>query len=75
MLPGEIRAAADSRDPSVLDRYAETVAAAFHKFYTENRVMGAADELVSPRAYLCRGTAIVLKNVLAAIGVDAPDRM
>jgi len=75
LLPGEIRAAAESRDPSALDRYAETVAAAFHKFYTENRVMGAPEELVSPRAYLCRAAAIVLKNVLSAIGVDAPERM
>jgi len=67
--------AARQRAPHRLTRYAEELAAAFHRFYGECRVLTDDLALSSARWWLCQATRQVLGNTLALIGVDAPERM
>jgi arginyl-tRNA synthetase len=67
--------AATQRAPHRLTRYAEELAAAFHRFYAECRVLGEDHALSSARWWLVQATRQVLANTLALIGIDAPDRM
>jgi arginyl-tRNA synthetase len=67
--------AAAQRAPHRLTRYAEELAAAFHRFYGECRVLTDDQALSSARWWLVDATRRVLANTLALIGVDAPERM
>jgi arginyl-tRNA synthetase len=51
------------------------VAAGFHRFYHEHRVMSQEPDLTAIRLALCDATRIVLANGLAILGIAAPDRM
>ncbi|HEX6675864.1 MAG TPA: arginine--tRNA ligase [Actinomycetes bacterium] len=63
------------RAPHRLTRYAEDLAASFHRFYGECRVLTDDPELSSARWWLCVATRQVLANTLALAGVEAPERM
>jgi arginyl-tRNA synthetase len=67
--------AALQRAPHRLARYAEDLAAAFHRFYGECRVLTDDQALSSARWWLVNATQQVLANTLGLIGVDAPERM
>jgi arginyl-tRNA synthetase len=67
--------AARQRAPHRLTRYAEDLAAAFHRFYGECRVLTDDHALSSARWWLVHSTRQVLANILGLIGVDAPERM
>ena len=67
--------AARQRAPHRLTRYAEDLAAAFHRFYGECRVLTDDHALSSARWWLVNATQQVLANTLGLIGVDAPERM
>ena len=75
-LPEEIRLAAEARDPSRINRYAASVATAFHHFYTVCRIKEAATpELRDARIQLVHCVAQVIRNALSCLGVSAPDHM
>jgi arginyl-tRNA synthetase len=63
------------RAPHRLTRYAEDLAASFHRFYSECRILSDDAELSSARWWLCVATRQVLANTLALAGVEAPERM
>jgi arginyl-tRNA synthetase len=63
------------RAPHRLTRYAEDLAASFHRFYGEARVLSDDLQLSSARWWLCVATRQVLANTLALAGVEAPERM
>ena len=63
------------RAPHRLTRYAEDLAASFHRFYSECRVLSDDPELSSARWWLCVATRQILANTLALAGVEAPERM
>jgi len=67
--------AAGQRAPHRLTRYAEDLAAAFHRFYAECRVLSGDRALSSARWWLVHATRQVLANTLDLIGIDAPERM
>jgi arginyl-tRNA synthetase len=67
--------AAGQRAPHRLARYAEELAAAFHRFYAECRVLGDDQALSSARWWLVEATRQVLANTLGLLGIDAPERM
>jgi arginyl-tRNA synthetase len=67
--------AAAQRAPHRLTRYAEDLAAAFHRFYAECRVLSDDRALSSARWWLVNATRQVLANTLDLIGIDAPERM
>jgi len=75
-MPAQIAAAADLRAPNRLTHAAQDLAARFHRFYAEHRVVDeATPELTQARLWLCAGTKQVLANLLALLGVSAPERM
>jgi arginyl-tRNA synthetase len=74
-LPREVAAAASLRAPHRLTRYSEQLAADFHRFYTECRVVSDDEELSRSRLWLCVGTRQVVATVLGLLGVSAPESM
>jgi arginyl-tRNA synthetase len=74
-LPGEIRAAADLREPHRLPRYATELASRFHSFYNRHRVLGVDPSLSAARLRLIEAVAIAVRTALGLIGVEAPERM
>jgi arginyl-tRNA synthetase len=73
--PERIRVAAELRAPYRLTRYAEELAADFHRFYTECRVVTEDRALTQARLHLSAATRQVLANVLRLLGVSAPEAM
>ncbi|MDI3280263.1 MAG: arginine--tRNA ligase [Bacillota bacterium] len=74
-FPEEVVLAAQRREPHRLTRYVLDVAAAFHSFYTECRVLGSEPPLEKARLLLADATRVVLRNALQILGVRAPERM
>jgi arginyl-tRNA synthetase len=74
-LPEQVEVAAELRAPYRLTRYAEEIAAQFHRFYTECRVVTEEKGLTQARLHLSEATRQVLANVLAILGVSAPESM
>jgi arginyl-tRNA synthetase len=74
-VPATIRTAAELRAPHRIAHAAQDVAARFHRFYTDCRVVSEDEELTQARLWVCRASKTVLANLLALIGVSAPERM
>ncbi|HXF57508.1 MAG TPA: arginine--tRNA ligase [Actinomycetota bacterium] len=74
-LPEVVQTAAASLGPHRLTRYAEEVAAAFHRFYTDHRVISDDEPLTQARLWLAVGTRQVVATALRLIGVSAPESM
>jgi arginyl-tRNA synthetase len=73
--PEQVRLAADLRAPYRLTKYAEELAADFHRFYTECRVVTEDASLTQARLHLSAATRQVIANVLSLLGVAAPESM
>jgi Arginyl-tRNA synthetase len=68
--------AAAQRAPHRLTHAAVDLAATFHRFYTECRVLDPDQPALSlARLWLCAGTKQVIANLLFIIGVSAPASM
>jgi arginyl-tRNA synthetase len=74
-LPEIVEVAARLRAPHRLTRYAEDLAALFHAFYRDCRVVSEDASLTQARLHLSRAAQISLANTLRLLGVSAPDRM
>jgi arginyl-tRNA synthetase len=74
-IPATIAKAAELRAPHRIAHASQDVAARFHRFYTDCRVVSEDAELTQARLWLCRGSRAVLANLLALVGVSAPERM
>jgi arginyl-tRNA synthetase len=77
--PRIVAAAAFARQPHRVSRYIEDLAAQYHRFYNDCRVLPLGEEkptkLNSARACLSMATAQVISNGLDLLGVKAPERM
>jgi arginyl-tRNA synthetase len=75
-FPEEVREAGDRRAPHRLTTYAHDVAADFHAFYRDCRVVGAEPrELEDFRVSLCAVAKSVIARTLDLLGVEAPEQM
>jgi arginyl-tRNA synthetase len=77
-LPEVIRMAVRQLAPHHLTYYAHELAAAFHAFYRDCRVVSSdpADEAITQaRLQLVRACQLILKRSLALMGMSAPDTM
>ncbi|MHB0912413.1 MAG: arginine--tRNA ligase [Armatimonadota bacterium] len=74
-LPDLVTEVSGSYEVHRLTRYAQDLAAIFHGFYTECRVVSEDAALTAARLVLVNAARIVLANTLHLIGVGAPDRM
>jgi arginyl-tRNA synthetase len=74
-LGEEVREAAARRAPHRLAAYGEDFAGAFHKFYTDCRVLTDDPGLTQARMWLVEAAKSVLVAVLGLLGLSAPERM
>ena len=77
--PRIVAGAGELREVHRIARYAESLAAAYHKFYDACRVLPMSgeqpDETTIARLWLCEATRVVLANALGLLGVSAPAHM
>ncbi|MBQ7953352.1 MAG: arginine--tRNA ligase [Clostridia bacterium] len=74
-LPDEIKASAETLEPSKLTRYSVELANSFHSFYNECHVNIEDEELSHARLKLIDCARIALANVLELLKVEAPEKM
>lgn len=75
-LPTEITLAAKNYDPAKLTKYVIDLATLFHRFYDACSVKNAeTDELRGARLMLCKAVRITIRNVLALLKIDCPEKM
>ncbi len=74
-FPDTVKGAAEAQEPQRLPAFLAQVAAAFHQFYHQHRVVTDDAELSGARLLLARGAQQVIANGLALLGVSAPERM
>ena len=73
--PEEIEKAAKEFAPQRISRYAYDLAAQFHSFYRDCRILGVDEELAKARLALIKITAHTIKHSLNLLGVSAPESM
>lgn len=71
----EIIKAAKAYDPARITHYCIELATLFHKFYSSCRVNCEDESLKNARLFLCKATAAVIKNILDAFKITAPEKM
>ena len=69
-----VKRAADNYEPSLIAKYAISLAQAFNKYYAHTRILDECPERDS-RLALSYSTAVVLKEALRLLGVEAPEKM
>lgn len=69
-----VKRAADNYEPSLIAKYAISLAQAFNKYYAHTRILDESPERDS-RLALSYSTAVVLKEALRLLGVEAPEKM
>jgi len=74
-FPGVVMDAADRRAPHRIASYAQELAADFHVFYKNCRVIGSEPVVASSRLALCMITRRVIARCLDLLGVAAPESM
>lgn len=65
----------ESLEPRSIANYLQTLAASFHKFYTECHVITDKENLSQARLALISATKNILAKGLAILGINAPKRM
>ena len=69
-----VKRAAENYDPSLIAKYAINLAQAFNKYYAHTRILDESPERDS-RLALSYSTAVVLREALRLLGVEAPEKM
>lgn len=73
--PDEIDKAAAEFAPQRIARYAYDLAAQFHAFYRDCRILGVEENLAQARLALVKITAHTIRHALGLLGVSAPTSM
>ena len=73
--PDRLRDAADGMAPHDVAFYLRDLAASYHSYYDAERILVDDESVKLARLALIAATAQVLRNGLAILGVDAPERM
>ena len=75
-FPDKMEEVLKSLEPRKIATYLEEVAAAYHKFYGNHKVIDTQNlALSASRKKLCEATKIILKNGFSILGISAPERM
>ncbi len=67
--------AMEKLEPSIISRHLVEIAKSFNKFYNNTNILKSTEEEQRARMSLVFATKIALKNLLALLGIDAPERM
>ena len=73
--PAVVAEAGEKYEPSVITRHIIDIAQAFNKFYHDEHILVENEEEKTARLAVAAATKAVLKNGLALLGVQAPERM
>ncbi|MDY0211864.1 MAG: arginine--tRNA ligase [Desulfuromonadaceae bacterium] len=73
--PQIIEAAALHYEPHRITFYLQELAARFHSYYNQQRVIVENASMTQARLYLVNAVKIVLANALRVLGVSAPEQM
>lgn len=71
----EMLFSAENFESHRISAYLEELAALFHRFYTQCRIIGSETVLAEARIALCVAVKTVLKNGMGILGVNAPEKM
>jgi arginyl-tRNA synthetase len=75
-MPETIRQAAVAYSPAMVANYAYDLAKAFNSFYQDTPILKETDPKVKHfRVTLCAMVATALKNTMAILGIEVPERM
>jgi len=74
-MPEQVARAAAKREPHAIAAYAREVAADFHGFYRDCRVVGAGPGLEPARFAVCGAAQTVIAASLDLLGIEAPEEM
>lgn len=75
-FPKLVHKCASEYEPHLLTQFMSDISTAFHRFYTDCRVIDETDmPLTQARLGLCLATRTVLANGFRILGVAAPERM
>ncbi len=75
-LPEVVRSVSRDLEPHRLTFYAHSVAAAWHRYYHDHRIVDAtAPALSTARLHLAAAVRVTLARTLRLMGMSAPDRM
>ena len=74
-LPEVVEMAARDMAPTKLTHYGEDLAATFHHFYSQCRVMHDDSQVAAARLYLVDATRTCLRSVFNMLGIAAPEKM
>ncbi|MBI4364121.1 MAG: arginine--tRNA ligase [Candidatus Latescibacteria bacterium] len=74
-FPSLVAAAAKHREPHRIPVYLKELAAKFHSFYHQHRVVTQDAPLTAARLLLTRATGVVFRRGLGLMGVSAPESM
>lgn len=72
-FPGIVASASESYSPNMICNYLYNLAQTFNRFYTQDKIIGSGKENL--RLLLTSDTGQVIKNGLALLGIQAPERM
>ena len=73
-VPAKLAIAAE-HGPASLTHASQDLAATFHRFYADCRVVSDDEALTQARRWLASGTKQVIANLLGLLGVSAPEVM
>lgn len=74
-FPQTIAISAKHKEPHRLITYLNDLAAMFHKFYHDCRILGESNTLAHARIMLLKAVVQVLANGLTILGLSAPEKM
>jgi len=75
-FPEVLKVACERNEPQYLPEYLRELASAFHVFYHNCRILGAANEALEvARLQLADTVRIIMKNALTVLGISAPEKM
>jgi len=74
-FPSLVAATARHREPHRIPAYLKELAAKFHSFYHQHRVVGPDAAVTAARLLLTRATGVVFRRGLSLLGVSAPESM
>jgi arginyl-tRNA synthetase len=74
-FPEIVESCALALEPHRMTAYLHEIAASFHRFYHEHRVVIPDSDLAKARLALCLAAKIVLANGFKVLGISAPEKM
>ncbi|MDR2166947.1 MAG: arginine--tRNA ligase [Clostridiales bacterium] len=74
-FPEKIAEAAEKYEPFIISRFVMQLAQAFNKFYRDNPILRAEEELKKARLHLTHCTKTVIAAALNLLGIKAPQEM